>query len=62
MANCRSAKKTNGDVKVNLSSKEKSPVVSEDLTKEDGTIAEGRDDTQSPPAPPNMETDDRNKL
>ena len=55
-------KKTNGDVKVNLSSKEKSPVVSEDLTKEDGTIAEGRDDTQSPPAPPNMETDDRNKL
>ena len=55
-------KKTNGDVKVNLSSKEKSPVVSEDLTKEDGTAAEGRDDTQSPPAPPNMETDDRNKL
>ena len=55
-------KKTNGDVKVNLSSKEKSPVVSENLTKEDGTITEGRDDTQSPPAPPNMETDDRNKL
>ncbi len=55
-------KKPNGDVKVNLSSKEKSPVVSEDLTKEDGTIAEGRDDAQSPPTPPNMETDDPNKL
>ena len=55
-------KKTNGDVKVNLSSKEKSPVVSEDLTKEDGTIAEGRKDEQIPPAPPNMETDDPNKL
>ncbi len=55
-------KKTNGDVKVNLSSKEKSPVVSEDLTKEDGTIAEGRNDEQSPPTPPNMETDDPNKL
>ena len=55
-------KKTNGDVKVNFSSKEKSPVVSEDLSKEDGTIAEGRNDEQNPPAPPNMETDDPNKL
>ena len=55
-------KKTNGDVKVNVSSKEKSPVVSEDLSKEDGTIAEGRNDQQNPPAPPNMETDDPNKL
>ena len=55
-------KKTNGDVKVNVSSKEKSPVVSEDLSKEDGTIAEGRNDEQNPPAPPNMETDDPNKL
>ena len=55
-------KKTNGDVKVNVSSKEKSPIVSEDLSKEDGTIAEGRNDQQNPPAPPNMETDDPNKL
>lgn len=52
-------KKANGDVKVNLSSKEKSPVVHEDMTKEDETIAEGRKDV---PTPPDMETDDRNKL
>lgn len=53
-------KKSSDDVKVNIHSKDDDkPVVSEDLSKEENTISEARDNDQSPP---DMETNDPNKL
>lgn len=53
-------KKSSDDVKVNIHSKDDdTPVVSEDLSKEENTISEARDNDQSPP---DMETNDPNKL
>ncbi len=52
-------RKKSSDVTVNVSAKEETP--SEDLSK-DNTISEGRVDSQTPPTPPDMETNDPNKL
>ena len=53
-------RKKSDDVKVNVLTKKEAPV-SENLSKDD-TISEGRDDKQTPPTPPDMETNDPNKL
>ncbi|OCA88448.1 ATP-dependent metallopeptidase FtsH/Yme1/Tma family protein [Pradoshia sp. D12] len=52
-------RKVASDVTVNVSAKKE--ILSEDLSKDD-TISEQREDDQTPPTPPDMETNDPNKL